>query len=352
VTAGSGGRIVLALSVAAAVGTADAVAQVVETELSTDTVSFGDRFELRVDVLVPAGAVVHVPEVAMETDASAGVASVRWTAERAPDGGSIVSLTYPVVAYRVGVVSLPPLTFFLGGATDARAPPGEDGPVRLLTAGDPGSPAPGLQPLRVPSRRVWVLSVLSGEDVESGLDPRPADDVLGRSWNAPAVASAAAFLSLLLGVVVVTGREWMVARGARTPHDLVAEARRRALEDLGRLLAQSSTAGSEEVAQVFERSSTIVRRYVECFDRAWTPALTSTELMHGLRAADEPGAAATLAEASVQDGAGQRSTEEPGIEVLRRQMAVAEVVKFGRFRPDLAAASDHVRTLRSWVEAS
>jgi hypothetical protein len=325
-----GSRALVAAGVALALGSGATDAQLVGAELSADTTTFGDRFELRVEVAVPAGAALHVPEVAPETEVASGVDRVRWTVEETPDGAAIVSLVYDMVAYQVGIVPVPEVTFYIEAPADTLSTGRRPDPVALLPEDDPGSPRPGLRPLRVPSRNIWVRSVLGGEDVEGGLAPRPADDVFGASWNAPAVASALAFTSILLLVAFVSGREWLAARAALGGADTISVARGKALRDLDALLAEGWGGTAEDIERVFERSSTIVRRYVEELDRRWNPAFTSTELMRGL------------------------SGREHGEEVagLFRQMDVAEVVKFGPLRPDAEAARAHVGTLRAWVESS
>jgi hypothetical protein len=77
--------------------------------------------------------------------------------------------------------------------------------------------------------------------------------------------------------------------------------------------------------------------------------------MRGLegRAAGGVGSAASGGErAATGPSAGSPITNPDSIEPLVRQMAVAEVVKFGRLRPGQDDALGHCRTLRRWVAAS
>jgi len=303
--------------------------QVVPAALSADTVGFGDTFELRVELRVPEGRVALVPD-APPSSANVGVPSgPTWTVEAAADGSAVVSLAYPLIGYRVGPVTIPAFAVYVGPAAA-----GDAGPVRVF-AQDDAPRAEGLSPYRVPVQEAWVLSLLRIEDVAQGLEPRPADDVIGGSWNAPALASALAFASILLGIAFVSGRDWLDARARRTggpggpAGDPRAEARRAALAELDRLLS-AGLAGPDEAEALYRSSSTVVRRYVEELESSWGPSYTSTELMTGLE---------TL-----------RRSQPLG--ALKDEMLQAERVKFGRLRPDVAEAMAHCRTLREWVASS
>ncbi len=314
-----------------------AVAQpaVVEAGMSADTVRLGDRFELAIDLRVPAGFTAYVPDLLPATDSVESVGAAGWTVEEIEGGGFAVAVRYPLVAFRPGPVPIPGLDVLVGPSV---APDGADGatPRPVLSeralGGAPGA-TEGLSRQRVPSQGVWVTSPLSLQDIAEGVDPRPADDVIGSAWNAPLVVSILGFASLLAGVVVVSGRDWLEAharRGVPEPvADPIAEARAAALAELDRLLASElHRTGSLDV--FYGGTSDAVRRYVEHLDPAWSDALTSTELMRGLEARTDP------------DGARE----------LLDEMALAEAVKFGRARPDPDRAELHGRTLRDWVAAS
>src|SRR5688572_25534026 len=65
--------------------------------LSADTVDVGEVFELRVRVPVPAGSVVYFPDTVGTTEVLESHTPVRWAAEPDPAGGSVLTLTYPVM---------------------------------------------------------------------------------------------------------------------------------------------------------------------------------------------------------------------------------------------------------------
>jgi hypothetical protein len=370
----SGIALFFGAAIAAGLTGGSAVAgQIIGADISTDTIGFGDRFELLVRVRVPPGSIAWVPETFAETDAVAGVGPVEWTVEDASDGASDVSLRYGIVPYQVGIVDLPALALFVGpraGDEDGAA-----GPVALFSpegrevrrdrgeiareGADVGPPT-DLEPLVIPRRSIWVTSVLRPQDVEQGLEPRPADDVVGPSWNMAAMLSALVFASILLAVTFVSGRDWWSARargevGSGHRGDPIAVARAKALAELDALIAAGCAPDAAAIEAVYEASSAAVRRYVEHLERTWSPSYTSTELMRGLegRAAGGVGGAASRGERpSTGPSAGSPITNPDAIEPLVRQMAVAEVVKFGRLRPGPDDALGHCRTLRRWVAAS
>jgi hypothetical protein len=192
----------------------------------------------------------------------------------------------------------------------------------------------------IPRRSIWVTSVLRPQDVEQGLEPRPADDVVGPSWNMAAMLSAFVFASILLAVTFVSGRDWWSARarlevGSGHRGDPIAVARAKALAELDALIAAGCASDAAAVEAAYDASSAAVRRYVEHFERTWSPSYTSTELMRGL-----------------EGWAAPHERDLDSIDPLVRQMAVAEVVKFGRLRPGPDDALGHCRTLRRWVAAS
>lgn len=308
-------------------------ARLVGVSLSADTVDFGGALELRIDLLVPAGMSAGVPETLPAGAAVEGLRPVEWSSRPAEGGASAVALRYALVAYREGAVETPELAI---PVRPANGPPGSPArPVDVLPGGGE-RPGRGDAPTRlvVPAQLLQVVSLLRLEDVASGLQPRPADDVFGRSWNVPAALSAFGFASLLLGIAFVSGRDWLASRPARSGEaavavDALAEARLAALAALDALLA-GGPGGHEGAEAFYDATSAAVRRYVEHFDASWGAAYTSTELMRGL----------------------ERRVPADAIAGLVTEMRVAEVVKFGRLRPDPDAALAHCRTLRSWVEAS
>lgn len=331
--------VVVAAGVASGVGAqspAAGQAQVADIMLSADTVSFGDTFELLLEIHVPAGEVAQIPDALPATDQLEGLGQVEWASEPGSDGTTLVLVVYPLIAYRVGTVVTPEFGIFVGppvGQPEAGAAPG---PVTTFLTDAGGSDSQsGMTRHVVPAQTAWVNSLLTLEDAALGLEPRPADDVIGPSWNAPAVISTFAFLSLLLGVAFVSGRDWVGSRARRgggtggATLDSVAAARNAALAELDRLL-EAGLEDPNEAEAFYAASSAAVRRYVEHLDHAWGPAYTSTELMRGLEA----------------------RTERDALRAVLGEMSLAEVVKFGRLRPESDAALEHCRTLRAWVAAS
>jgi hypothetical protein len=304
-------------------------AGVVDYGLSADTIGFGDRFELRIALQVPAGQTAHLPSLIRGNDGFEGLPVGEPPVEPLPGGARAVTVHYPLIPYRVGLVTIPELApaFVLSPADSG------DVAVAFYDPSDGPPSAPFASTLLVPRQEVWVESVLLADDITEGLVPRPPDDVVGPSWHAPALFSAVAFGTLLLGVLFVSSKDWLEARSRADSRvgkhvDPIAAARQRALDELDRLLV-SDLPGSD-TAGFYERTSAAVRRYVEHFDVAWGPADTSTELMDRLEAQQDPGA----------------------VRGLTDDMHVAEVVKFGRLRPDVESAERHCRGLRAWVASS
>jgi hypothetical protein len=322
----------LAALLALALSPLPCAAQAFQAALSRDTVAMGDVFELLVRVPVPPGSVVHFPDTVARTEVLESHAPVRWEAEEAP-GGAMLTLTYPVIAWGAGVVPVSGFDVFVSpsGAPPSEAPtlPGgsyvgdwEDAPTR-------GGGA--VRPLRVPRRGVWVRPVFSEEQMEVGVDPMPAADVVGASWHWPSVVFGALFAGALAVLGLRAGRR-AAGTGARrtglvwTP----SASRREALEQLDRLRAERLSA-TGRTHELYTRSSAIVRRFVCRMDPLLGADLTSSELMGCLR--------------GLGNGHGNGSRAR----ALSREMSAAEVVKFGRARPDTREAEAHLGALREWV---
>jgi hypothetical protein len=307
-----------------------------QARLTADTVDVGELFELLVRVPVPAGSVVYFPDTVATTEVLESHAPVRWTADPEPAGGAMLTLTYPVMAYGAGMVAVPGFDVFVspsGGVGDGAPLPG--GSVVGAWDAAPVSGPAYIRPLRVPRRGVWVTPVFTPEQVEAGIEPMPSADVVGSSWHWPSVAAGLLFAGLLVAVVVRTARAWMGPRargrgafgGARwTPE----AARQHALAELDRLLEEGLHARSGTL-ELYTRSSGVVRHYVKRLKPEYGADLTSSELMSRLKG---------------------HATNGHGGAPLFEQMRTAEVVKFGRLRPEDREAEAHVRSLRAWVERS
>jgi hypothetical protein len=322
----------LASLLALALTAAPCAAQSFQAALSRDTVQMGDVFELRVRVPVPPGSIVHFPDTVARTEVLESHAPVRWEAEETP-GGALLTLTYSVIAWGAGLVPVSGFDVFVSpsGALASEAPtlPGgshvgdwENAPTR---GGD------AVRPLRVPRRGVWVTPVFSEEQMEVGVDPMPAADVVGASWHWPSVL----FGSLFAGTLAVLAlRAWRrsAATGARrtSPGWTPSASRREALAQLDELLAERLSA-TVRTHELYTRSSAIVRRFVGRMEPLLGADLTSSELMGALRARSNGHAN------------GRRGS------ALSREMSAAEVVKFGQARPDAGEAEAHLVALREWV---
>lgn len=307
--------------------------------LSADTIGIGDRFQLDMTIVLAPRSVAFLPD-SIVGPGFEPFGPVEWTARTLGDGATELTVTYPLIAFQVGTVTVPEFEVFAADATEGAstgiAPP--DAPVgdfETFVENVAMLPSARLRP--VPPQDVWVASVLILEDQEYGIVPRPAADVAGRNRNWPATALTLLFGIGLFAVSAVTMRDWSASRSAgnRTsppsPRDV-------ALAALDRLVAQGP---AEDPRAFFASSSEIVRRYVETFDGRWGPAWTSTELMRGLHAREGVDPRRELAGTPAVDPA-----------PLAREMEFAEAVKFGGKRPDRVTAERHVGALRSWIEAA
>ncbi len=307
--------------------------------LSADTIGIGDRFQLQMSIVLAPGSVAFLPD-SIVGPGFEPFGPVEWTARTLGDGSTELAVTYPLIAFQVGTVTVPEFEVFAANATEGAstgiAPAGAAvGDFEEFVENVAMLPSARLRP--VPPQEVWVASVLILEDQEYGIAPRPAADVAGRNRNWPATALTVLFGMGLFAVSAVTLRDWSASRaaGRRSPPLSPRDA---ALAALDRLVARGV---AEDPRAFFASSSEIARRYVETFDGRWGPAWTSTELMRGLQAREgvgaSPGVPGTLPAHSAP---------------LAREMEFAEAVKFGGKRPDAVTAERHVRALRSWIEAA
>ena len=299
--------------------------------LSSDTIMVGDVFELRVRLPIPPGSVVYVPDSLPATFYMESFSTVLWEAEPELDGSATLLLTYPLIAFSAGNLPVPGLDVF---TAPVRETPGDSLPGGSILGAwqdAPRGPGGGLFTTRIPRLGLWVEPVLTAEHLAQGAEPMPADDVVGSNWNWPSVALMVLFSTVLGGVMVTTTRDWLSTRsllaegGAQAIPITPAEARLKALRELDQLLS-SRLHEHGETHRFYERSSGIVRTYVERIDPKWGPELTSSELTQSLNL----------------------GTTDP----LNIQMQIAEVVKFGRLRPSASEAEGHIQILRLWIDTS
>ncbi|MGD8871778.1 MAG: hypothetical protein PVJ80_09435 [Gemmatimonadota bacterium] len=295
--------------------------------LSSDSVALGEVFEWSVDIPVPPESVVYFPDTLPATPDVESFAAVEWGAGRGPAAGATVTLTYPLIAFGTGTLTLPRLTVIVEPTDDDTE--GERIPGGSRVGSWSEAPATSRRALGL-TTTVWVEPAYTSDDILAGLSPRPPADVVGLGWSWPSIALVLVFATVLGGTVVTSAREWLENRpepaaGPATRAPTLEEARRAAIDALDGLLAAVPHDGNDAF-DVYARSSRIVRDYVEWLDGAWGPELTSTELMAEL------------------DGAGLADPE------LLAEMRRAEAVKFGRVRPASATTRTHLRILRSWLE--
>jgi hypothetical protein len=286
--------------------------------------------ELRVSVRVPSGSTVYFPDKLPTTPAIESHGAVRWAAEPAP-GGATLKLSYPLLALGIGRIVVPGLEILAGPAGSAKGGAALPGGSGIGAWGD--APAGSATLLaRIPPREVRSKSLFELEGVLGGVGPTPAADVVGPNWSTAALALWAASGVTVLGLAATLLLPLRKRRSGRAPQERrtpVEAGRLAALKELDELLALDLH-GEGRLREFYERTSRIVRRYVERFDPAWGPNLTSTELMHSLAA---------------------RVPAEPP-ESLRAEMNSAEFVKFGPTRLEADAAVVHWREVRGWIENS
>ena len=296
--------------------------------VSTDSVEMGELFEMRVSVPVPPNSIVYFPDTLPATVNMESASPVRVGATATAEGAEL-QLTYEMMAFGVGPLPVPGLDVLM----TARG--GQDGAMQLpagsVTGAWTDAPGPsGARVVRIPRQAVWVAPVFTPGDLFTGVDPMPPNDVSGGNWSWPALTLLLLCSSLLALSLVSTAKGVLERAGIRAPNPPPTpdELRRRALEELDALLAEGHHREGRSL-DFYTGGSDIVRRYVEGLGSGRT-SLTSTELMQRLQA-----------------GSGVRASGD-----LADQMRLAEVVKFGRLRPDAVSAEKHWGILRSWIAGS
>lgn len=300
-------------------------------DLSADTVGLGDVVELRVGLRVPPGRTIYFPD---SLDAIGGLERFRpvaWEAEPADGGVTNVTLTYPLIAFEVGIGMIPGFDVFVGPPSASAEPmPGGSSVGAWSDLVEDAD----YERAVVSPQRVWVAPLLTVDDVTGGLEPKPAADVAGSSWDWSSVVPILLLSTGLLFASAVAARSWVVGRreeestGPGTPLDSTEALRLQTLRELKRLLELGlHTHGRMD--EFYTRSSEIVRRYVESLDASWGPNLTCIELMTKLE----------------RRGSGSAPA-------LALAMRGSEVVKFGRLRPDAREAEEYWRELWAWTNGA
>ncbi len=306
---------------------------VTRVAVSADTLELGDRFEVLLDLRLAPGSVAYVPD-SLSGPGFEPFGPVQWSVDPMNDGGAVLSVRYPLIAFEVGEVAVPGFDVFAADAEEGRA-------IGSAAAGSPVgsfevfvegvSRVPSARLTSVPAQEVWVASVLQLDDMTHAIAPRPPADVAGGDRDWPATVLTLLFGFTILTIAAVSVRDWSDAR-RKVAGAGVTSPRSVALTSLDALLDEGLHR-SGLTREFFDRSSAIVRRYIEPMDARWSPAWTSSELMRGLTGRES-------------------SLGAPDAGSVADEMHSAEAVKFGGVRPDPDAAETHVRRLRHWIEAT
>ncbi len=304
--------------------------------LSADSVEIGDRFDLLVELHLGPDEVAFFPD----SLAAPGVEpfdGVAWTATAGESGGTVLSVSYPLLAYQTGPVLVPDFDVFVAPRGEAiEADYAGDGDLVGSWDAFRSAPArvPSVRLLPVPPRQVMVATVLGLDYITTQITPRPPADLSGgdRDWIATLLVGL--FGVLLSGVAVSSARDWVRYR-SMVPPPPPPTPKEQALTALAEIEASGMHADGR-LREFYGSWSEAVRRYVESFQAAWSPAWTSTELMTDLQGARRSVAV-------------ERAT---GPEEIAGIMRTAEEVKFGGRRPDADAALAHLHRARAWIEGS
>lgn len=317
--------------------------RIVRVKASPDTVHVGELFTLTVSLRLRAGAALYAPDTLPGSSALETRRSARWVS-RSVQGDSVeVDLSWVLAAYRTGPLELPPVAL----AVETRAA-GADAPVAAGVAPAYGSVLPGggqIRPMTsqgavrlrdavsiVPAGSVLVASVLTDTAATRPSISGPAD-VMGRAWSPWRVLLIGVFGSAFLGLAGVQAARVVSRLRRRVTPDMSGSravfgesAQQRALRELDEILALGLHR-QRKVEEFYALSTLAVRAYVESFDGNWNRAFTTRELMRSLAA---------------RFGGN-------GVPEIADVLWMAEVVKFGRLRPDETEAERDWRSMRDWV---
>lgn len=225
----------------------------------------------------------------------------RRTLRRDTLAGALVwTARYPLTAWRTGKYELPQASVRLAAA----------GGVRVAGAGFPA---------------FRVRSVLPADT--TGIEPKPAKDVLGGNRVWWPIALAVLLLLLALAALLYWRRRRRRAHPVAVLTAPELPPRERALRAL-EAARRSGALEAGDVKRFYSEVSDALRTYVAARDPRLGMDLTTTELGAALR------------------GAGL----EDRTDALRRVLESADLVKFARRRPSSATATSDWERAREWVE--
>jgi hypothetical protein len=294
------------LLASAGIATADLQAGRAQTPPATavgaivpDSFRVGDVVHAALRVRLPFGTRVQFPDTLFVSQDVEAAGSRQIRTDTVGDMLQVTAL-YPITAWRPGPVQLPAATIQF---------PGEQGRDSLVVRFD----------------EAIVASVLPADT--AAVEPRPAKDVLGgdRIWW-PLLVGLAVLLALAALLI------WLWRR-RRPPPPFASPApagpspreAALALLDRARVLR---LAESGEMKRYYSLVAEALRVYMDAVEPGWGADLTTEELAIRIRSGH-------LVDATAD-----------AMRVLGR----ADLVKFARYRPDLAAAQADWALARTWVE--
>lgn len=311
-------------------------ATLLDATVAPDSLSIGDRFELRVRITLPEGSVAFVPDSLVSPGAEP-VGPPRWAVADTGGVGRTLSLVYPMIALDVGLLVLPDFDLAVGEVQesgDAGLTGGDDVVASWsLFRVDPAR-LPSARLLTVPERRIEVASVLVLNDVTTRLAPRPPADVSGGRRDWPSTLLFFFFGLLLVGVVGTAARDVLAVRRAPEPTP-PPDPRSLALAALD-ALHEAAPHHDGRVREFYAGSSDIVRRYLETLVGEWGPPWTTTELLSDLQGSRR----------------GVAARHGLSADRISSELREAERVKFGGLRPSPEVAEASWGVIRSWVAES
>ncbi|HSL71487.1 MAG TPA: DUF4381 family protein [Longimicrobiales bacterium] len=268
--------------------------------LTSDTVRVGDVFGLGVQVEVPRGGELLVPDTLALSGDIENAARKRVRIDTLPSGNLRYLVTYPIAAWRPGAIELPSFSAIVQAAGAQRE-------VQI-------APPP-----------VTVASVLPADT--AGIQPKPLRDV----WGANRLWWPLVLLALLILAILAALIWWWRRRRRRVqaePIALVPEILPRdwVLRELDRVAA-ARYIERNELRPFYIDVAHVLREYAARLDSGWSSDLTTTEL------------------AAILGATGARTGQ------LMQVLSRADLVKFARHQPAADEARADLQAARDWATA-
>lgn len=279
-----------------------AAAQEVGAAVWPDTVTVGDVFHAAIRVQLAPGQQVELPDSLPVYGHLENAGAAERRSERLSGGRTRVTATYPLVAWRPGPAAIPAVPVRVRGPT-------------------------GIRDLEATPGALAVRSVLPADT--SGIQPRPAKDVIGPNWV------VWPFLLLLLGLgLLIGGLAYWRRRRRGPPQPLqpvlpFVPPREAALAALDRA-REAGLLEAGEFKRFYSLLSEALRHYLAALEPEWGADLTTTELRGRMRQVAGP-------------------EHDDGVTELARILVAADLVKFARQGTDAAQALAQWHEARNWV---